>query len=160
MLLLGFATVMLITGLLMFKKSWRENEARKVTLTRLVILKLLPTGFSVGTVAGFFGIGGGFLVVPGLMSVTRMGISSAIASSLLSIALFGAVTSTNYAISGLLDLYLILYLMVGGVIGGLFGLLASKFLSQHDRVTIALFAVAICIVAVFIAYDTVAILLS
>ena len=157
-LLLGFAAVMLITGLTMFKKSWSETDVRKVALTRSVILKLLPTGFFVGITAGFFGIGGGFLVVPGLVFAAGMGVSSAIASSLLSIALFGATTSMNYAVSGLLDLHLILYLMVGGALGGLFGLLTSQFLSRHDRLTIVLFAVTICIVAVFITYDTVAVI--
>lgn len=159
-LLLGFATVMLITGLSMFKKSWGEKNVKKVALSRSVILKIIPTGFSVGTAAGFFGIGGGFLVVPGLMLVARMGVSTAIASSLLSIALFGATTSTNYAISGLLDFYLILYLMTGGAIGGLFGLFISKFLSKHQRLTITIFAVIICIVAIFIACDTAYVLAS
>lgn len=157
-LLLGFAAVMVITGFSMFKKSWVKTEVRRVTLTRSLILKLLPSGFFVGIAAGFFGIGGGFLIVPGLMLAAGMGVSTAISSSLLSIALFGATTSMNYAASGLLDLYLILYLMVGGAIGGLFGLFTSKFLSQHGRLTIALFAVTICIVAVFITYDTVVVL--
>ena len=160
LLLLGFAAVMLITGLSMFKKSWGETNIIKITLTRSVTLKLLPTGFGIGTAAGFFGIGGGFLIVPGMMLVVRMGVSTAIASSLLSIALFGAATSTNYAISGLLDLYLILYLMAGGAIGGLFGLFIAKFLSKHHRLTIALFAVTICIVAIFIVYDTAFVLVS
>ncbi len=157
-LLLGFAAVMLVTGLSMFKKSWGETNAGKSALKRSVILKLFPTGFFVGTAAGFFGIGGGFLVVPALMLAARIGVGSAIASSLLSIALFGATTSTNYAISGLLDLYLILYLMAGGTIGGLIGLFTSKFLSKHDRLTIVLFAVTICIIAIFIAYDTIFVL--
>jgi hypothetical protein len=33
-------------------------------------------GLGTGVVSGFFGIGGGFLIVPGLMAATRMPISA------------------------------------------------------------------------------------
>jgi uncharacterized membrane protein YfcA len=53
--------------------------------------------------AAFFGIGGGFLIVPGLMLATGMTLASAAASSLVSVALFGAATALNYALSSLVD---------------------------------------------------------
>ena len=53
--------------------------------------------------SGFFGIGGGFLVVPGLMAATDMPMLAAVGSSLVSVTAFGITTAANYAASGLID---------------------------------------------------------
>ena len=44
---------------------------------------------AIGALAGFFGIGGGFLIVPGLMLATGMALPSAIGTSLVAITAFG-----------------------------------------------------------------------
>ncbi len=54
--------------------------------------------------SGFFGIGGGFLAVPGLLIATDMPFVFAIGTSLISVAVFGLATAANYAVSGLVDL--------------------------------------------------------
>jgi uncharacterized protein len=78
-------------------------------------------GFVVGALSGFFGIGGGFLVVPGLVAATSMALIVAIGSSLLSVTAFGLTTVANYAMSGLIDWWLVLLFVVGGIGGGLAG---------------------------------------
>ena len=60
-----------------------------------LVARLAPLGLLTGLAAGFFGIGGGFLIVPGLMLATGMTMANATASSLLSVALFGAATSST-----------------------------------------------------------------
>lgn len=52
--------------------------------------KLLATGAFAGTLSGIFGVGGGFLLVPALLLVTGISIDSAMATSLVSIALISA----------------------------------------------------------------------
>ena len=47
----------------------------------------------------FFGIGGGFLIVPGLMLGSGMPILNAIGSSLFSVGGFGLTTAISYALS-------------------------------------------------------------
>ena len=58
---------------------------------------LLGTGFLTGALSGFFGIGGGFLIVPGLMFATGMPIINAVGSSLVAVTAFGATAAFNYA---------------------------------------------------------------
>ncbi|MRL68446.1 TSUP family transporter [Brevundimonas sp. SPF441] len=71
-------------------------------------------GAGVGSAAGFFGIGGGFVIVPGLMASTGMSLATAQATSLLSVAAFGATTAGNYALSGWVDPGLVAAMAVGG----------------------------------------------
>ena len=56
-----------------------------------------------GALSGFFGIGGGFLIVPGLIGATAMPLINAIGSSLVSVTAFGLTTAASYAWSGLVD---------------------------------------------------------
>jgi len=62
--------------------------------------KLVLTGLGTGALSGFFGIGGGFLIVPCLMFSTGMPIINAIGSSLVGVTAFGATAAVNYAASG------------------------------------------------------------
>ena len=64
---------------------------------------VMGIGFLVGALSGFFGIGGGFLIVPGLVAATSMALITAIGSSLVSVTAFGLTTAVNYALSGLID---------------------------------------------------------
>jgi uncharacterized membrane protein YfcA len=52
--------------------------------------KLLITGTVAGILSGVFGVGGGFLLVPALLVVTGISIDSAMATSLVAIALISA----------------------------------------------------------------------
>ncbi|OWK30993.1 TSUP family transporter [Sphingomonas dokdonensis] len=70
----------------------------------------------VGLAAGFFGIGGGFLIVPGLIMATAMPLPYAIGTSLVVSAL-GLTTTTSYALSGLVDWGVTALLVIGGVAG-------------------------------------------
>ena len=102
MLLSAFAVLMLVVGALMLK---RRNAVGlpDVVLGRDNVGKLLVFGLGAGLLAGFFGIGGGFLIVPGLIAATGMPIINAIGSSLFAVSAFGVTTAGNYAFSGLVD---------------------------------------------------------
>lgn len=149
-LLLGFAIAMAMIALSMFRTPKTAGDP-DVTLTPAMVLQLAPIGLVVGTAAGFFGIGGGFLVVPGLMLAVGMTITNATASSLVSVALFGAATSANYAISGMVDGRLTLLLLGGGAVGGIFGIFLSKWLASRLKIARMAFALMILVVAVFVA---------
>ena len=65
-----------------------------------IAIRLIAIGLVVGAVSGFFGYGGGFLIVPGLMLATGMPILYAIGSlSLFSVGSFGLTMAINYALS-------------------------------------------------------------
>ena len=150
-LLLAFAFAMAAIGLSMFRKPKSEGDP-DVHINMRLVARLAPLGMLTGLAAGFFGIGGGFLIVPGLMLATGMTMANATASSLLSVALFGAATSFNYALSGQVDWRLAGLLLLGGAAGGVGGLFAAKALSTRVRLARSLFAVLILIVAAYVAW--------
>ncbi len=150
-LLLAFAVAMAAIGLSMLRKPKSEGDP-DVHLSMKMMVRLVPLGLLTGFAAGFFGIGGGFLIVPGLMLATGMSMACATASSLLSVALFGAATSFNYALSGLVDWRLAGLLLLGGAAGGIAGLLVAKRLATRARLARTLFAILILIVAAYVAW--------
>ena len=154
-LLLGFAGAMAAIALSMFRKPKYAGDPG-VSITPAIIMRLAPVGLVVGTAAGFFGIGGGFLIVPGLMLAAGMTITNATASSLVSVAIFGAATSANYALSGLVDHRLILLLLGGGTIGGLTGIFIAKALENRAQTARAAFAMLILVVAGYVAWNAAA----
>jgi uncharacterized membrane protein YfcA len=78
-LLFLFGILMLIVGLLMLRP--RRPKAVRPDSTKPRSLLQIAVAFCVGITSGFFGIGGGFLIVPGLVFSTGMPILNAIASS-------------------------------------------------------------------------------
>jgi uncharacterized membrane protein YfcA len=107
-------------------------------------------GFAVGALSGFFGIGGGFLVVPGLVSATSMSLITAIGSSLVSVTAFGLTTAANYALSDLIDWRLVLLFVGGGIAGGLAGGRLSTMLAAKKRALSMVFAVVVASVGVYV----------
>ena len=150
-LLLFFAMAMVVIALSMLRKPRNEGDLA-VRLDRRLILRLTPVGLGAGFAAGFFGIGGGFLIVPGLMAATGMTLMHAQASSLLSVAVFGASTSANYAVSGLVDWSIVLAMVVGGAAGTVIGLPVARRLGQRAALGRKLFAGLIILVAFYVAF--------
>src|SRR3546814_10257773 len=65
--------------------------------------KVLSYGLGTGVFSGFFGIGGGFLIVPGLRLSTDMPMINAVGTSLVAVTAFGLTTAANYAFSVMVD---------------------------------------------------------
>jgi uncharacterized membrane protein YfcA len=152
-LLLLFGLLMIgIAGVMATKKTSTGDPG--VQLTRTSAARLLPRllgyGLSVGTLSGFFGIGGGFLVVPGLIAATDMPMIAAVGSSLLSVTAFGLTTAASYAFSGLIDWRLAAVFIVGGITGGLAGARAAKRLSAGKETLRLIFAAVVAVVGVYV----------
>ena len=111
-------------------------------------------GLIVGAFSGFFGIGGGFLIVPGIMLGSGMPILNAIGSSLLSVGTFGLTTAVNYAFSGLIDWKIAALFIVGGLVGGFFGMRAAMHLAENRRMLTYIFAGVIFAVAIYMLVRT------
>ncbi|WP_049734940.1 sulfite exporter TauE/SafE family protein [Rhizobium ecuadorense] len=146
-----FGILMLVVGVLMLKpKKAVAAECRPVDLK--MCLATGAVALAAGATSGFFGIGGGFLIVPGLMLATGMPMINAVGTSLLSVGVFGLATALNYANSGLVDWWLAAEFIGGGLIGGTFGMLLAARLSAYKNVLNRLFAVLIFVVAGYILY--------
>lgn len=150
-LLLLFAVAMAAIALSMMRPP-RDAGDPSVHLTTALTLRLAPAGVVTGLAAGFFGIGGGFLIVPGLMLATGMTLGNAAASSLLSVTLFGAATSASYAASGLVDWRLAGVVIAGGLVGGAAGLKAAPLLGTHALLARRMFAALVLVVAGYVAW--------
>src|SRR4029453_7609091 len=87
---------------------------------------IVGLGLATGTVSGFFGIGGGFLIVPPLMLATGMPIMNAVSSSLVAVTAFGLTTAASYAWSGLVSWGLAALFVAGGIAGGLVGTRSAR----------------------------------
>ncbi|WP_293678053.1 sulfite exporter TauE/SafE family protein [uncultured Phenylobacterium sp.] len=121
-----------------------------VRLTGALTLKLAPVGLVVGLAAGFFGIGGGFLIVPGLMAATGMTLTHAAASSLVSVVLFGSATSASYAASGMVDWPVFAALVAGGAAGVLASKPVVRLLAQRAVLGRRLFATLVLATAAYV----------
>lgn len=152
-LLFLFALVMLYVGARMLRKRGQSGDA-DVQCRRENAPRVLAYGGATGLFSGFFGIGGGFLIVPGLMASTGMPMLNAVGSSLVAVSAFGLTTAVNYAVSGLVDWPLAAVFIGGGVLGGLGGAAASTHLAARKGALNTLFAGLIFVVALYMLWKS------
>lgn len=143
----GLAMALVAVSMLLPRK---DAGAPEVRLDRRIALRLVPAGLAVGLAAGFFGIGGGFLIVPGLMAAAGMTLAHAAASSLVSVALFGAATSASYAASGLVDWRVFAAVVAGGAAGALAAPPVARALAARADLARRLFALMILATAAYV----------
>ncbi len=145
-IVVGFALLMLVVGMRMFARARSQPEESGVVRAGLSaaagmagggavcrysedgVLRLnapcsaalAAIGLIVGFLSGFFGVGGGFLIVPALSLVTQMSIHRAVATSLLVITLIGVSGVGAAVVSGRELPWAITGLFVLGGIAGMF----------------------------------------
>jgi uncharacterized protein len=109
-------------------------------------------GGGTGFLSGLFGVGGGFLIVPALVLVTRMGVHRAVATSLVVISAVG----TAGAASALLQAEMPWSVLVPFAIGGGLSMLAARrFARRLAGPTLQRgFAVSVVVVAVLMLLET------
>lgn len=147
-LLALFAVIMMVVGVLMLRGRKALGDPL-VRLSRENLPKLVGFGLGAGALSGFFGIGGGFLIVPALIMATGMPILNAVASSLVAVTAFGLTTAANYAYSGLVDWTVAALFIAGGVVGGLLGAWSAKMLAGSKGTLNTVFAALIFAVSVY-----------
>ena len=151
-LLFLFAIVMVVVGIVMLRRrslaSIDDAECNRANAP-----KVLGYGLGTGIFSGFFGIGGGFLIVPGLVASTSMPMINAIGTSLVAVTAFGFTTAINYAFSRLVDWALTAVFIAGGMAGSLLGAMSAKRLSGTGHLT-SVFAGLIFIVAAYMLWKS------
>jgi uncharacterized membrane protein YfcA len=147
-LLVLFAILMAVVGVLMFRsRSALGNPGAECTLPK--VPKMFGYGALTGTLSGFFGIGGGFLIVPGLVASTGMPIVNAVGSSLVAVCAFGLTTATSYAASGLVDWPVAALFVLGGAAGGQVGCGIVRRMAASKGTLNTLFACLILLVSIY-----------
>lgn len=151
-LLVLFAILMIVVALLMLRGR-RGGGPDRYPLPH-ANPRLAGVGLGAGALSGFFGIGGGFLIVPGLMLASGMEIIHAIGTSLFAVGAFGLTAATNYAVSGLIDWPVAAAFIGGGVAGGWLGAHGAKKLAKTRGALNAIFAGVIIVVAIYMLFHS------
>lgn len=111
------------------------------------ILLPISVGIFTGFLSSLMGVGGGFIMVPAMIYLFRMGTVSAIGTSLFQIVfvtLNVSILQATYNLS--VDLILAVFLLLGGVIGAQYGSkYTSKFRGEHIRILLAIIVIIVCI---------------
>ncbi|MEJ5141949.1 sulfite exporter TauE/SafE family protein [Gluconobacter albidus] len=154
-LLLCFALLMIVVGVLMLRGRRNKGEAG-AACNRQNMPRVMLAGGGTGLLSGFFGIGGGFLIVPALIACTRMPILNAVGTSLVAVAALGSSTALSYMLSGYVDWTMGLLFVAGGVVGSLLGTRAAKRLSGSGPALTTFFACVIFTVAAYMIWKSLA----
>lgn len=152
-LLFLFALLMIGVGVLMLRRRSSFGNP-DVKLGRENAGKLVGYGLGAGAFSGFFGIGGGFLIVPGLTAATGMSMINSVGSSLVAVTAFGLTTAVNYSLSGLVDWLLAFTFIAGGLVGSFAGTNLAKRLSKERGQLVIVFAALIFAVAAYMLWKS------
>lgn len=131
----------------------RRDPEGKLRLTSQCSLLLGLVGLGAGVLAGLFGVGGGFVIVPALVVFSGMGIQRAIGTSLLVITLVSAAGTATHLLAGK---DLTLATAVTFTAGSIVGLFAGSGLAQRlaGPALQKVFAAAIVVVALYVIFRT------
>jgi uncharacterized protein len=143
-MLLGlFGLVMIVIGVLTFKGKADTGPVEAIRMNRTnagwLAPRLAAFGAASGLASGFFGIGGGFLIVPALVAAAGLPIEIAMGTSLVAVSAFGLTAAATYAGSGLVDWPVAGWMMVGGLFGAGAGAVVASKLAPRRALLSAVF---------------------
>ena len=145
-----FALLMLVVAAVMYRGASTQMGERTETKESgsrpwpAIVL----TGVAVGVLTGFFGVGGGFVIVPALVIVLRLPMRLAVGTSLLVIAINSGAALAAHLRYGGIDLGTVALFVTGGSVGALVGTrLAGRVPEARLRQT---FAAGLVVVAVYL----------
>jgi uncharacterized membrane protein YfcA len=149
-ILLGFAALLIAAAYAMLRRRTVESEyAPHGSLWRAA-----PAGIGTGVLTGFFGVGGGFLILPVLVLLLGLPMAVAVGTSLLVIALTSGAALAAHLASGGIDWGLAVIFTAAAITGALGGRRLGGIV-RPARVA-QLFAVLLVVVAVFLVVKNVA----
>lgn len=153
-LILAFVPVMLVAAAMTYARGAENadlDEARARGCPRPELPRSGASGLAVGAMTGFFGVGGGFLVVPALTSLLGLPLRRAIATSLAVIGFTGLVALGVHLSRGAepdwpLTIALSAAAAVGALIGSsLGGRVSTETLGRAFALVVALLALALLV---------------
>lgn len=153
-LLLAFSGLMLIAAFAMWRRVRRQPTplpagaavAATATGPRIdtaTVVKVLLAGTGVGLLTGFFGVGGGFVIVPALVLALGFTMPEAVGTSLLVIAVNSVVALSTRLQAGSIEWGTVVPFTVASLIGVLIG---SKLASTRDSSSLQRWFVGLLVV--------------
>jgi uncharacterized membrane protein YfcA len=147
-ILLLFGVLMLFVALRMAMRKRSADTSPVPTVAVGFHWPVLVSGLVVGVMTGFFGVGGGFLIVPALVLILHMPMRLAVGTSLLVIAINSAAGLVAHLGSGGIDASLAALFVAGGFAGTVLG---GRLAGRIDEARLARgFAALVALVGVFL----------
>lgn len=148
--ILAFAAFEVIIGLQLWRNRQASSQSKPVKVSGAALL----TGFAAGSLATFFGVGGGVIAVPLQMRFLGLGIHQAIANSSGLIVFNALIGSIRYGLAnaatlplttiGYIDPQAALALGLGGLLGAPLGVrLAHRLAADKLKKLFGLFLIAV-----------------
>jgi uncharacterized protein len=154
-LILAFVPVMLVAAGATWQRSGADHADEERDCPTIAPARVALAGAGVGLLTGFFGVGGGFVIVPVLTLWFAVSFRRAVATSLVIITLVGLAALASHLVAGAsLDLPVTVALAGATATGALLGTLVGGRLPQ--RALGRAFAMVVACVAVFLLVDTLA----
>ncbi len=162
--LITLAAIDLLSG---FSSSLKQKAAAKAELEQTKVcqavldpaevvpkklswLQVFPVGLLTGLLAGFFGVGGGFILIPILLAVFGMSAKSAFGTSLLVVACLSVPGTIAHSINHHVQFLLVLVMVLGAVPGSMIG--SKLALRLKDSVLKRAFGAIMLGMAAFMVY--------
>lgn len=101
----------------------RCRTARVVVSMWVIVLLGVATGF----LAGFLGVGGGFIRVPALVYLVGASTHIAVGTDLVEIVVSGGYGALRHSIEGHVDMMAVLFMISGALFGAQFGSIATSY---------------------------------
>ena len=151
-LILAFVPVMLIAAFATWQRAGGNHDDRDTGCPSTPGARIFFAGLAIGTLTGFFGVGGGFLIVPVLTLWFDTSFRRAVATSLVIITLTGLAALISHAAAGAtLDVPVTAALAGSTTVGALLGTTLGQHVPQ--RALGRAFALVVMAVAVFLLVD-------
>ncbi|HEK24900.1 sulfite exporter TauE/SafE family protein [Hydrogenobaculum sp.] len=150
-LLIAFGFMMIAIAFYVMSTKEKKEFHKEGVAGNPILIAL--SGFFVGILSGFFGIGGGFLIVPALLFSTNLSTIKAIGTSLISVGMFGITTAIVYATKHEVDFLIAICYLAGGFLGGFLGVKLATRLNAKKLKTF--YAVVVILVGLYIIYKNI-----
>ena len=136
------------------RSACQRDADGKLRMTSKCARLLVLVGVMTGVLAGMFGVGGGFVIVPALLIFSGMAIHQAVGTSLFVIVLVSISGVASHVLGGNeLSVQTTLQFMAGGFAGmWLGGIVAGRLKGPTLQKT---FSIAVVLVAVFVSFKSV-----
>lgn len=130
-LLFAVAGWMYYLSVKMGKTEDEQGDASPSNISNKKLIRLGSCGLGVGLACGFFAIGGGFMIIPGIMLAADFSLLDAIATGLLPFGLFSLWIGGEYWFNDSAQIIPAIYIMAAGILGGISGIWLSKHISKR-----------------------------
>ncbi len=120
-ILLGFAALLLLAAYAMLRRRPGRRSPAQTHAEAPLWSRVAAAGATTGLLTGFFGVGGGFVIVPALALTLRLPMTLAIGTSLFVIALTSASAFAAHLASGSININLAAAFTAAALVGAFVG---------------------------------------